>query len=408
MNKKMKKALEPNLRFYFVMLVTFCAITFFFGQHNREIAIIEAGVIVLLFIYSRLSAGRRSREIVKYIESVTYNVDTATKDTLLNFPLPMAIFTLDGDRIIYSNDNFLKMTGDREHLFEVSMSDAIPGFDSRWLIEGKSECPNLIEVAGQKYRVYGTIVHAEQSATSYLATTYWVDVTEYDRVLSEFDQSRPIFAIILLDNYDEFLKGLSEKDKSSFVASIDDKISDWASGCGGYLSKYDRDRYVFLFEERYLQHFIDAHFSLLDAVRSVVNPSGIPATVSIGIGKDGKNFAENYQFAALSIEMALSRGGDQAVIKNRFNFEFYGGRTSQLEKRTKVKSRVMASSLTELMRDANSVFIMGHKYADLDSVGAAIGLCCAARKNGRAAHIVLDPARNAAQSLIKRMRALPE
>ena len=110
----MKKALEPNLRFYFVMLVTFCAITFFFGQHNREIAIIEAGVIVLLFIYSRLSAGRRSREIVKYIESVTYNVDTATKDTLLNFPLPMAIFTLDGDRIILRTGQEELRTGQEE------------------------------------------------------------------------------------------------------------------------------------------------------------------------------------------------------------------------------------------------------------------------------------------------------
>ena len=117
MNKKIKKIFEPNLRFYFVMLVAFCVVTFFVSQHNREIAIAEAAVIVLLFIYSRFSAGRRSREIVKYIESVTYNVDTATKDTLLNFPLPMAIFTLDGDKIIYSNDNFLKMTGDREHLF---------------------------------------------------------------------------------------------------------------------------------------------------------------------------------------------------------------------------------------------------------------------------------------------------
>ncbi len=408
MNKKIKKIFEPNLRFYFVMLVAFCVVTFFVSQHNREIAIAEAAVIVLLFIYSRFSAGRRSREIVKYIESVTYNVDTATKDTLLNFPLPMAIFTLDGDKIIYSNDNFLKMTGDREHLFEVSMADVIPGFDSRWLIEGKGECPSLIEVDGRKYRVYGTIVHAEQSATSYLATTYWVDVTEYDRISSEFSQSKPVFAIILLDNYDEFLKGLSEKDKSSFVATIDDKISDWTARSGGYLSKFDRDRYVFLFEERYLQHFIDAHFSLLDTVRSITSPSGIPATVSIGIGKDGKNFAENYQFASLSIEMALSRGGDQAVIKNRFNFEFYGGRTSQLEKRTKVKSRVMASSLVELMRDASGIFIMGHKFADLDSVGSAIGLCCAARKVGREAHIVLDPARNAAQGLVRRMSVLPE
>ena len=129
--------------------------------------------------------------------------------------------------------------------------------------------------------------------------------------------------------------------------------------------------------------------------------------MSIGIGKDGKSFSEGFKFAALSIDMALSRGGDQAVIKNRFNFEFYGGRTAELEKRTKVKSRVMANSLTELMRDASNIFVMGHKYADLDSIGAAAGIVCAARKLGKIARIVVDPERNASKPLIRMLQELP-
>lgn len=387
MNKKFKRLLEPNVRFYFMFLILFTVVNFFVSGHNQLIAIIEAVIIVALYIYSRISAPKRNREILKYIETMSHEKDATEKNTFANFPLPMVVFNLNDGKVISSNESFRSLAGvsDKEHFFQHRISDIAPEFSTKWLLEGKFECPVIVTVGSRSYRVYGNIVRSEKNTGfgNYMASTYWVDVTEYAHISDEFQLSRPVFAIIMLDNYDELTKNATEKDKSSIMASIDDKISEWTGKCEGYLCKYDRDRYVFVFEERFLQDFVDAKFSILDSVKSIVTTGGIAATVSIGIGKDGESIQESYQFAALSIEMALSRGGDQVVIKNRFNFEFYGGKSSQTEKHTKVKSRVMANSMTRLMSDASTIFVMGHKYADLDSVGAAIGICCIARKNGQ-------------------------
>ncbi len=410
MNKRIKRFFEPGARLCFVVLALFAAATFFFGgEYSRYLAMAEAGTLLILLVFFFATGAKRRRELLNYLETASYNVDSAVKDTLKNFPLPMVVFTLEENRIITANESFRAMTGGREHLFERSIDSDIPGFSAKWLLEGKNEAPEHIVVGDRTYRVFGSLVRSEmeQSSGGYIATTYWVDVTRAAAVEKEFADSRPVFAILMFDNYDEFLNGMTDKAKSAVLSDIDDRISDWAGKCGGYLSKYDRDRYIFLFEERYLQGFIENRFSLLDTVREIRNSTGQPATLSIGIGKDGKSFSEGFKFAALSIDMALSRGGDQAVIKNRYNFEFYGGRTAELEKRTKVKSRVVANSLTELMRDASNIFVMGHKYADLDSIGAAVGIVCAARKLGKPARIVVDPERNAAKPLIRRLQELP-
>ena len=149
----------------------------------------------------------------------------------------------------------------------------------------------------------------------------------------------------------------------------------------------------------------DGKFSLLTSIRSVQNSSGIAATISLGIGRDGASFEENYSFAMLSIEMALSRGGDQAVIKDRYNFTFYGGRTKETERHTRVKSRVMAGSLSELIGQSSTVYIMGHRMADLDALGSAVGLLCLCRVRGLPAKIVIDLQKNACQSLIAELNA---
>ena len=153
---------------------------------------------------------------------------------------------------------------------------------------------------------------------------------------------------------------------------------------------------------------MEKKFDLLDAVHKIPSQGGIPPTVSIGIGKDADSMQELFQYASLSIEMALSRGGDQAVIKNRFNFEFYGGRAKETEKRTKVKSRVMANALSELVADSSQIFIMGHKFPDLDAFGAAVGVCALARKRGIPAAIVAAPEPNPASPMRAKIQQMPE
>lgn len=403
---KLSQLLEPGGRLYFLALLCFAAVSALF---NPYLAAAEAAVIILIYIYSQRTNSLRRREILKYIDSVSSNIDVATKDTMVNAPLPMVIFRPDTDEVIWSNERFLAITGEREHLFDTKLSAAVPEFNARWLMEGKSEYPGEVTIGDARYLVFGNLIRTEEKGRhSFLATTYWVDVTDFSVTREEFFNSRPVLAILLMDNYDEFLKGLSDTIRSSLLSNINAKVAEWTAPTRGLLCRYDRDRYLFLFEERYLPMLQDGKYAVLDAVHEIVNPAGIPATLSIGIGKDADSVEELYQYANLSIDMALSRGGDQAVVKNKFSFEFYGGRSKEPEKRTKVKSRVMANAMSELVGSASRVFVMGHKFPDLDCVGASAGVIAACRKRGVSAHIIKDPNPNPGSVMSSTLAELPE
>lgn len=403
---KLTHLLEPSLRLYFVFLLLFAAVSALFSV---AVAVIEAAVVAVLYLYFRRSNAQRQKEIIKYIESVTCNMDTATKDTMVNAPLPMVIFRPENDEVIWSNDRFLQLTGEREHLFDTKITAAVPDFSSRWLMEGKTECPTEVRIGERRFLVFGHLVRTEdQGGRGYLATTYWVDVTDFAQVRDIYYSTRPVVGILTVDNYEELMKGATDSARSAMRSGIDERLAQWVAPAQGLFCRYERDRYLFVFEERFLAQFQEGKFSILETVREVVSPSGIQATLSIGVGKDAETLAELFQYAALSVEMALSRGGDQVVVKNKFNFEFYGGRTKELEKRTKVKSRVMANALGELMADASRVFVMGHKYPDMDCIGAAAGVCAMARKKGAPVHIIKEAGQNPASEMSERLGALPE
>ena len=405
MNRKLARLFQPSFQLYFVCLVLFALISAFF---SIPLAVVELAAILALAVYSRQHTNRCRREIARYLENVTGTVDTATKDTMANSPLPMIIFRPESDDIIWTNDRFLQLTGEREHLFDAKLSALIPGFDSRWLMEGKTECPTEVEYGSRRFLVFGHLVRTGGRSGGFLATTYWVDVTEFSLIRERYQATRPVAAVLLLDNYDELMKNLTENQRSALVSEIDARLDEWVAESGGMLRRYQRERYLFVFDEQYLAKFVEDKFDILDAIHQVVNPSGINATLSIGVGKDGENYRELFQFANLSIDMALSRGGDQAVIRNKFTFEFYGGRSKETEKRTKVKSRVMANALSALVSDSSQVFIMGHRSPDNDCIGAAAGVCALCRKNGVPVHIIKEASPPPAQELIDRLAPLPE
>ncbi|MCI9155468.1 MAG: DHH family phosphoesterase [Lawsonibacter sp.] len=405
LNRKLNKLLQPSFRLYFICLIAFALLSALFSW---PLAGLELAVVACLALYSRENAQRRRREINKYLDNYTGTVDSATKDTMINSPLPMVLFRPESDDIIWTNDRFLRLTDKREHLYDTKLSDLIPDLDSRWLMEGKNQCPTEVTYAGRRFQVYGHLVRAGGRGGGFLATTYWVDVTELCLTRDQYQSSRPVAAVLLIDNYEDLLKNLSENDRSSMMAEIDSRIENWVADAGGILRRYQRERYLFVFEQRHLGRFIESKFDILDAIHQVVNPSGMNASLSIGVGTDGDSFRELLDFANLSVDMALSRGGDQAVIRNKFTFEFYGGRSKETEKRTKVKSRVMANALSSLISDSSQVFIMGHKMPDNDAVGAAAGVCALCRKNGVPAHIIREAGSPPAQELIDRLSQLPE
>ena len=403
MNKKLGRLIQPGMGLYFLLMFAFAIADFFFS--NTILACVEGGLALLLLIYSQARKMQRRKEIAAYIQSATDTLDIATK---ANMPFPMALIRLGDGEIIWCNEKFYQVSGLKDSMLEQQITDVFPSFTTDWLAAGKGECPYDVSVGGRRYRVYGTTIHADDPDGTLLGTLYLSDLTELYQVRDEYIRSRPVVCIILIDNYEELTKNLPESSISNLNAALNEAITRWTDGFHGLLRRLERNRFLFVFEEHDLEKAIAGKFSLLDEIRKVANPSGLAATLSLGLGKDGATFEESYDFAALSIEMALSRGGDQAVIKDRFNFSFFGGRTKETDHRSKVRSRVTANSLSELIAGCGQVFVMGHRNADLDAVGAALGVCCLCRKKGKKAYIVLDREKNVAKRLVERIDQTPE
>ena len=385
-NKSIKRLSEPGVGIHLFFMILFAAATLYFKQYFLAAA--EGGVILVLLVFSLIARRVREKQLSAYIESVAYDSENAKDNTLKHFPLPIAVFRLDDANIVWGNEMFFSMCGVSKKRMDVRITDLVPEFTGKWLTEGKNQYPGVLQLQGKKYQVHGNLI----------------DITEYDDIRLEYEQSRPVPGIVVIDNLDELCKNLPERARTDLRDEVEDKLHHWCEGYHGILRRYDRDRYFVMFEKRDLDGMREEKFRIIEEVHKVESPNGISASISVGLGLEASTMAEALQFADMAVELALSRGGDQAVIKNRLSFEFFGGRGSEVEKRTKVKSRVMANTLAELMRDSSKVYVMGHRFADLDALGAAVGICAMARFCGVRANIVMDLERNASKTMIARLK----
>lgn len=406
MSKKLIQGLRTNTMLYGICFAAFVAATV---TVSPLLAGAEAAVAALV-LYVGMRRNRLAQYSVRqYLDRVSGGLDTARASNALWSPLPMLVFDLTSGEILWGNDRFLALTEQKEKIFEMQMDSVVPGFDAHWLLEGKREYAELVTWNFRIYRVFGTVSHVPEVSGDHsaMATTYWMDVTDSEQMRQTLELTRPVVAILMVDNYEDLMKACPESKRSALLAALEEKLNAWCAATGALLLGYDRDRYLLLVEEKDYSAFAENKFDVLDTVRTV-DSGGVGATLSIGVGRDGDSYDMLFKNAGMALEMALSRGGDQAVVKDRNNFEFYGGRSKTTEKRTKVKSRVMASALGELMGECSSVYVMGHSYADMDCAGAAAGVCCIARKLGKKAQIVMDLENNAAHPLLKRLQEQPE
>ena len=404
MDKKLARLLRPSAGMFFLVLMGFGIAAALL--ENYILAGVEIGITLLLLIVHLMHKTYRHSELQAFLQKTADEM--AGTDGGAEPPFPTVLLRLADHGIVYGNDAFARLTGFRDTFAEHSIDEFLPGFDTQWLSAGKTEYPYDVTLQQRRYRVYGTAVRANDTAGTPLGVLYFSDLTELYQVRDEYIRSRPVVSIILVDNYEELTRNMTEAAISGLDARINNTILKWAQGYHGLLRRLEKNRFLLIFEKRDLKQAMDGKFSVLEAIHEITAPSGLAASISFGLGVDGATFEEGYEFAALSIEMALSRGGDQAVVKDRLSFNFYGGRTKEADHRSKVRSRVTANSLMELIGQSSRVFIMGHKNADLDAVGAAMGICCLCRKKGKPFHIVLDLGNNAAQNLIDEIRAEPE
>lgn len=404
MNKRIARLLRTNITIFSLCLVLFALAAIPF---DVRLAIGEGVAAVAFFLLGRRRSKATQQSLRQYIQRFYGGMDSARSSNMLFTPLPMMVFDLATEDILWSSESFLQLTEQREGIFDAHLETVFPNISFHWLLEGKTEAPETVVWNHRTYRVFGGVSHPE-GGRSALATTYWMDVTDTEEMRRTLELTRPVVAILMVDNYEDLMKATPEGKRSAVRAMLEEKLSQWSAGAEGMMLKYDRDRYLFVFEEKSFSDFAAKRFDVLDAVREVVAGEGVAATLSIGVGRDADSFEALFKNASVALEMALSRGGDQAVVKDKLNFEFYGGRSKATEKRTKVKSRVMANALAELIDEAKQVYVMGHSYADMDALGAAAGVCAIVRKRGKKCRIVIDTENNAAHPMLRRLQALPE
>ncbi len=404
MNKRIARLLRTNITIFSLCLVLFALAAIPF---DVRLAIGEGVAAVAFFLLGRRRSKATQQSLRQYIQRFYGGMDSARSSNMLFTPLPMMVFDLATEDILWSSESFLQLTEQREGIFDAHLETVFPDVSFHWLLEGKTEAPETVVWNHRTYRVFGGVSHPE-GGQSALATTYWMDVTDTEEMRRTLELTRPVVAILMVDNYEDLMKATPEGKRSAVRAMLEEKLSQWSAGSEGMMLKYDRDRYLFVFEEKSFSDFAAKRFDVLDAVREVVAGEGVAATLSIGVGRDADSFEALFKNASVALEMALSRGGDQAVVKDKLNFEFYGGRSKATEKRTKVKSRVMANALAELIDEAKQVYVMGHSYADMDALGAAAGVCAIVRKRGKKCRIVIDTENNAAHPMLRRLQALPE
>ena len=406
MNGKLRKLVQTNMVLYILLLLVFAGLT---ARLSPLLAAGEAAAALLVWYVSRRRNKVMQQQLHQYVERISGGADTAKTSNMLFAPMPMMVFNPDSEDVLWANDLFAELPGVGENIYESRVRDVVKNFETHWLMEGKPEYPGVFTWNDRRYRVFGCLSQPEEKGRfGVLATTYWMDVTDLEHMRSTLEETKPVAAIVMIDNYEDLMSACPEGKRSAIRAAIEEKMDQWRGTSGALLMKYDRDRYLMVFTEKQYEAFAQGRFAILDEVRTVQAAEGVYATMSIGVGREAGSYDALFKNAGLALEMALSRGGDQAVVKDRMNFEFYGGRAKTTEKRTKVKSRVMANALGDLMDETEHVYVMGHQYADMDTLGAAAGVCAIARKRGKVARIVMDTENNSVGPMLRKLKALPE
>ena len=403
MGKHLRRILKPNSAVQYVVLLLFSFAAAFVGHY--ALAVAELLITIALFVVFLLYRKYRRKKIDSLIGDA-YSEVVGVSDAKV--PFPMAVIRLEDGGIVHVNDAFVSLTGYHDVFNEHNIDEFLNEFKTDWLISGKAEYPYDVTIGKKRFRLYGSVLRSDDSVSVKLGMLYFADLTELYHVHDEYIRSRPVVSIVLVDNYEELTRNMTEAAISAMDAQLNNTIMNWAQQYHGLLRRMEKNRFLLIFEKRDLKKAIESKFSILEEINSVTSTAGVEATISIGLGVDGATFEEGYEFAALSIEMALSRGGDQAVVKDRLNFNFFGGRTKESDQRSKVRSRVTANTMMELIGQSSQIFIMGHRNADLDSVGAALGIACLCRKKNKPAHIILDMKSNAAKQMLDQIVAVPE
>ena len=365
------------------------------------------GLFFIGFLYMVINNWKttniRRKEWTNYIENLSLDIDETTKKAIMNLPIPLCILEFDGS-ITWYNSKFNSMIGDDDLLGE-NIDNLIKNLNLRKVLNENKEMYTDISYKGREYTiVYNVIKNEKEKSAKYLMMLYWIDKTDFLNMQKQYDEEKNVIMLIQIDGYDEVLKSTEEENRPLLSVAIEKELTNLEINTKGALKRTSEDKFFLTMNKKELIKLESEKFLILDQIRKIDYGNNLPVTISMGIGIDGDTINENLKLATGALDLALGRGGDQAVVKTKDKFAFYGGKSKAVEKTTKVKSRLIGHALREVILESEHVFIMGHTYPDLDAMGAAVGIYDICKSCNKTANIVLDYSNESIEAFIKRIK----
>ena len=391
--------LMTETRWYFVAVIISAIIALFYK--NYAFVVFELLLFGTMIFYHVVSTKKKTAQIRDYIKNLSMHSENAARDSMLNTPMPVTVLDLTG-KIVWHNDVFAKITDGRH--YEKHISTVVPGIEILKILENRHNINLSLKFKDKIYQITGNVVEFTDNDTKiYTLVLYWTDRTREAKYVKKYNDSRVLNCVVLMDNYEDITKGISQQEIGKLSSAMDQVISSWVTENEGTYRKLEKDRYYILFENKNIRDIIEAKFDILNEVKKIETENSIQPTLSIGIG-DAETIQKSEEYAKISLDMALGRGGDQAVIKYDDSFKFFGGNSESTGRNTKVRSRVVAHALRELIQRADVIFVTGHKNSDADSLGASVAVCKMASLFEKKAYIIIGEMQSATKRLVDELK----
>lgn len=397
---------------YLPRVLTLMLLVFNGVVYTRDIATgaMFTGFMVFYIAVMLLLYRNYKPKLVHELVSFATRYGTVQKQLLYEHEIPYTLVDYNG-KVLWCNERFQQVTAvDKD--YHKSIASLFPTL-TKEVLQKTTAVDSMNMVYGEQYyrvsmrRIFfsevaenSEMIEAE-SSTDYLTAVYLFDETELNRYIRENKEQKMVAGLIYIDNYEEALESIEDVKRSLLIALIDRKVNKYFSEIDALVRKTEKDKYFVVFKYKSLEQLKADKFSLIEDVKTVKVGNEMAITLSIGIGAEGVSYNQNYEYSRMSIDLALGRGGDQVVVREGEEVTYYGGKTKQVERNTRVKARVKAHALREIIESREHVVIMGHNISDVDSLGAAIGVYCAARELGKKAQIVINEVTTSLRPLIE-------
>lgn len=386
-----------------IYMVIMLAGGLFISYYNFLIGAVFIAISGIIFYLNFRKSESKKREWLKYVEELSLNMDKTAKKSIKYLPIPMCVIEFNG-KIVMHNDKFSEIVGDNR-LLDKDLEDVVGEIDLNKALNDENEMYSEIEYKNKKYNiVYRVIKNKTDSDIEYMMVLYWLDNTKYLDLKQKFINEKTVIGIIEVDGYEEVLKSADEENRPLITADIERVLSTFETESKAALKRISKEKFFLVMNREELKKIESNKFEILDKIRHIEHTNTLPVTISMGLGIDGETINDNFKMAIGALDLALGRGGDQVVVKTKDNFSFYGGKSKAVEKKTKVKSRLIGHALREIINQSEKILIMGHRYPDMDAMGAAVGIYDLCRACGKEANVVLEVANDSIDIFAKKVK----